>query len=83
MAWLSADAGCEAFGARALMHASYGGADFGECRATIDRIGEAPCVDARHRQWSALADRLSEGSGSQYLQHAIWLSDNRGGIFEP
>src|SRR5688500_1088208 len=30
----------EAFGTRTLMYATYGGADFGECHVTIDRIGE-------------------------------------------
>ena len=62
MAWLSANPMWHAFGTRALMHASYGGADFGERRATIDR--------------------LSEGSGSQHLQHASLAFGYRGGIFE-
>ena len=72
MAWLSANPMWEAFGTRALMHASYGGADFGECRATIDRIGEALCVDVWHREWSALADRLGEeGDASAAEGHVV------------
>jgi hypothetical protein len=72
MAWLSANRMWEAFGTWALMHASYGGADFGECRARIDRIGEAPCVDVWQREWSALADRLGEeGDASAAEGHVV------------
>lgn len=53
MPWLSENGMGEAFGARTLMHSVYGGADFGECRTTIDRIGEAQDRDAWAREWSA------------------------------
>ncbi|MDO8186057.1 alpha/beta fold hydrolase [Conexibacter sp. JD483] len=60
MAWLSENEMWEAFGARTLMHAAYGGSDFGECRATIDRIGDALDRDAWAREWSATATALRD-----------------------
>lgn len=72
MAWLSDNPMWEAFGARALMHAAYGGSDFGECRVTIDRIGEGHDVDAWAREWSALAVRLvDEADASATAGHAV------------
>ena len=74
MAWLSANPMWEAFGTRALMHATYGGADFGECRDD-DRIGSAtaPDLDAWHREWSALADRLGDdGDASAASTVVMW-----------
>ncbi|MGH2940858.1 MAG: hypothetical protein ACRDPE_22375 [Solirubrobacterales bacterium] len=62
MPWLSDNTMWEAFGARTLMHSTYGGADFGECRATIDRIGEAPDRDAWAREWSATAAGLRDAA---------------------
>lgn len=60
MPWLSEIGMWEAFGARTLMHAAYGGSDFGECRATLDRIGEALDREAWAREWSATAAALRE-----------------------
>jgi hypothetical protein len=71
MAWLSANPTWEAFGSRALMHATYAGADFGDCHATIDRIGEAPDRSAalpsanlrlarQHTRHDPTPDRLNE-----------------------
>ena len=37
----------EAFGERTLFQATYGGADFGECTTTIERIGDG-CIDDWH-----------------------------------
>jgi pimeloyl-ACP methyl ester carboxylesterase len=39
--------------------ASYGAADFGECRQTVERVGDGG-VDEWHRQWAATADWLVE-----------------------
>jgi hypothetical protein len=62
----------EAFGARALFTASYGGADFGECRQTVDRIGDGMDHDAWHREWTALAMRLGdEGDASATAGHDV------------
>jgi len=54
----------EAFGTRALFYASYGGADFGECQATVARIGDDGDADAWHREWVATADRLAEAAAA-------------------
>ncbi len=62
MPWLSENTMWEAFGARTLMHSTYGGADFGECRATIDRVGEAHDTDAWAREWSATASGLRDAA---------------------
>ena len=45
----------EAFGQRALFQATYGGADFGECTTTIERIGGGN-FDDWHHEWVATAD---------------------------
>ncbi len=60
MTWLSENGMWEAFGTRTLMHAAYGGSDFGECRATIDRIGEGLDREAWAREWSATAATLRD-----------------------
>jgi pimeloyl-ACP methyl ester carboxylesterase len=57
--WLSDKPLYEAFGSRALFHASYGGADFGECQQAVQRVGDGG-ADGWHREWSAAADRLME-----------------------
>jgi pimeloyl-ACP methyl ester carboxylesterase len=56
--WLTDNAFYEAFATRALFATCYGGADFGECAATIGRIGDGD-LDAWHREWMATADRLA------------------------
>jgi pimeloyl-ACP methyl ester carboxylesterase len=63
MAWLSENEMWEAFGTRALFHATYGGADFGECQQAVQRVG-AGTVDDWHREWSATADALVEAGGA-------------------
>src|SRR5947209_3410147 len=57
VAWLSENPMWEAFGTRALMLATYGGADFGECRRTVERVGDRG-TDAWHDEWVARADGL-------------------------
>lgn len=47
-----------AFAWRVLPHALQGGADFGECLATLDRIGDGSAGDW-HREWTATAERLA------------------------
>ena len=49
----------EVFGTRGLFQASYGAADFGECRLAVDRVG-AGGADDWYREWAALADGLVE-----------------------
>jgi alpha-beta hydrolase superfamily lysophospholipase len=60
MPWLSENTMWEAFGARTLMHSAYGGSDFGECRATLDRIGEALDRGSWAREWNATATTLRD-----------------------
>jgi pimeloyl-ACP methyl ester carboxylesterase len=45
------------FASRALCHALYGGADFGECFVTAQQITPAD-PDSWHRAWTATADRV-------------------------
>lgn len=72
MPWLSNNDMWEAFGARTLMHSAYGGSDFGECRATVDRIGEALDRDAWAREWSATATALrEEADAAASAGHAV------------
>jgi pimeloyl-ACP methyl ester carboxylesterase len=59
MPWLSDDRMWEVFGTRGLFQASYGAADFGECRLAVDRVG-AGGADDWCREWAALADGLVE-----------------------
>ena len=56
---------------RALAHAIYGGADFGECTTTAGRvaIGDA---DSWYREWNATADRVSAiGEASEAKGHKV------------
>jgi pimeloyl-ACP methyl ester carboxylesterase len=55
---LSDNAMWEAFGTRALNRAVYGGADFGECTTTIERVGDDGGLDDWHREWAATAERV-------------------------
>ena len=57
MPWLSDNPMWEAFGTRALMLATYGGADFGECARTVERVGDGD-ADMWHTEWTALAGEL-------------------------
>jgi hypothetical protein len=54
----------EAFATRALFYASYGGADFGECQATMARIGDDGDAGAWHSEWLATADRLVQAAAA-------------------
>jgi hypothetical protein len=51
---------------RALAHAIYGGADFGECTTTAGRvaIGDA---DSWYREWNETADRVSAIAEALYI----------------
>ncbi len=49
----------EQFATRTLFMATYGGADFGECTTTIQRVGDDGDASAWHREWTATADRLA------------------------
>lgn len=63
MGLLSDNALWEAFGQRALLTAPYGGADFGECLTTVERVGDGG-GDEWHREWTATAERLTEVAGA-------------------
>ncbi len=47
----------EAFGQRALLWATKGGADFGECLSTVARVGSGG-NDEWYREWMSTGDRL-------------------------
>lgn len=71
MALLSDNPMFEAFGTRALFWATYGGADFGECLTTAERVG-AGTVDDWHREWTATADRVAGiGDESAARRHPV------------
>ncbi len=48
----------ESFGLRALTCAIYGGADLGECYATMSRIGDTGSREDWYREWTHTAERL-------------------------
>ncbi len=48
---LSSNPMYEAFGQRALFQAVYGGADFGECMTTIERIGTGGSIIGTMSGW--------------------------------
>lgn len=59
------------FASRALCHALYGGADFGECFITARQITPAD-PDSWHRGWTATADRVFEiAEGCAASGHAV------------
>src|SRR5947209_7763098 len=61
----------EALGSRALFHATYGGADFGECWQAAQRVGDGG-VEDWYREWTAMADRLvEEGDVSAARGHRV------------
>jgi pimeloyl-ACP methyl ester carboxylesterase len=49
----------EQFATRTLFVTTYGGADFGECMTTMQRIGDDGDATVWHREWTATADRLA------------------------
>jgi len=55
--WLSSNPLWENFAGRALFLSGYGGADFGEVRSTVERVGDGD-RQAWHREWTATADRI-------------------------
>ncbi len=59
MTWLSENELWEAFATRALFYASYGGADFGECRQTVARVGDGS-ADDWWREWGRTAGGLMQ-----------------------
>ncbi|HUZ27626.1 MAG TPA: alpha/beta fold hydrolase [Solirubrobacteraceae bacterium] len=67
MAWLSDNSLFEALGTRALFLAPYGGADLGECRQAVRRVGGGG-VDEWHREWTATADWLVEAGDSSFAR---------------
>ncbi|PZU96429.1 alpha/beta hydrolase family protein [Cyanobium sp. ULC084] len=68
----------ERFAMRALSHALYGGADFGECFVTASQIAPGD-VDSWFRAWTATADRLvqiaesSAADGHAVSAREAWL----------
>lgn len=68
---LSSNPMYEAFGQRALFQAVYGGADFGECMTTIERIGTGG-FDTWYDEWLGTADRVAAlGHQSAAAGHAV------------
>src|SRR4051794_41816463 len=66
----------ERFATRALFAASYGGADFGECQATMARIGDDGDADAWYREWVACGDALAQaGAASEAAGHDVGAHD--------
>lgn len=55
---LSTDAFFDEQAMRALVHTQFGGADFGECRVTMQRVPPGDSA-AWHREWTATADRVA------------------------
>lgn len=49
----------EQFATRTLFLTTYGGADFGDCFTTMQRIGDDGNAATWHREWTATADRLA------------------------
>lgn len=78
MGLLSDDPMQEAFGQRALLWATKGGADFGECLSTVSRVGQGGSDDW-YREWAATADRLAsvaadcEAKGHQVSARQAWF----------
>lgn len=62
----------EAFGQRALLYAGYGGADFGECLATVRAVGDDGSAGDWHREWSRTADRVARlADESRVRRHRV------------
>jgi pimeloyl-ACP methyl ester carboxylesterase len=74
----------EQFATRTLFMATYGGADFGECAVTMERIGDDGDATAWHREWTTTADRVaaaaaaSEAGGHQVSAREGYL---RAGVY--
>ena len=62
----------EEFGLRALLWAPDGGADFGECITTVQRVGDDGTADDWYREWVATADRVARiGDGCADAGHRV------------
>jgi hypothetical protein len=55
---LSTDAFLDGQAVRTLVHTQFGGADFGECLVTMQRVPPGDAA-AWHREWTATADRVA------------------------
>lgn len=72
MPLLSSNPMWETFGLRALQHAVYGGADFGECLTTMQRISDAGTRDEWFNAWVSTADEVAAaGDDSTSKGHAV------------
>jgi alpha-beta hydrolase superfamily lysophospholipase len=72
MPLLSANPLWEQFATRTLYMATYGGSDFGECIATLARIGDEGDASAWYREWTATADRVAgAGRASEDAGHTV------------
>lgn len=54
----------EQFATRTMFTTTYGGADFGECITTMDRIGDEGDAAAWYREWTATAVRVEAAAQS-------------------
>ncbi|MCC6312636.1 MAG: alpha/beta fold hydrolase [Thermomicrobiales bacterium] len=71
MPLLSSNEMWETFGQRAFTTIPTGGADFGECMTTVQRVAPGD-FDAWHREWTATADRVATiGDESAAKGHAV------------
>jgi alpha-beta hydrolase superfamily lysophospholipase len=69
--WLTDNSLFEALGSRALFLASDGGADFGECWKTVQRVGDGG-PDEWYREWTSVAEWLVElGDASAERGHPV------------
>ncbi len=76
MSLLSKNQLWEQFATRTLYMATYGGADFGECFTTMQRIGDEGDATAWHREWTATADRLAAAAReSEDAGHVVSARD--------
>jgi Alpha/beta hydrolase family len=72
MPLLSTNPMWEQFATRTLFLTTYGGADFGECQTTMERIGDDGDASDWHREWLATADRLADlAAASEARGHVV------------
>jgi pimeloyl-ACP methyl ester carboxylesterase len=69
----------EAFGQRALLTTGVGGADFGECLATMREVGDDGDAGAWYEAWTAIGMRLADvgadaaGRGHSQSAHELFM----------
>jgi hypothetical protein len=63
MPWLSDNPLWEQFATRTLYLTTYGGADFGECQTTMERVGDGD-ADVWYAEWVATADRVARAAAA-------------------